>query len=214
MVAASDAQSDIAASLESVETQPLVENDPVTALAPVVFSVEVVGEEFYSVTAQPESVDGQVSLEVLDAGLATAYGGSPSPGEPATVTVGGTPGTVLVRARSIGSRPDITAVLESVAGRQLDVGDPPATVSAPAVFDVDVVEGERRLIIATPQNDDWLSMEILSPGRDVPRYVYAADSGEAVVTLLAGEGAHQVRVTGSGVGRFFVVETEQVGGVP
>ncbi len=179
--------------------------------------VDASSDDLFTFTARPESPDVFVQIAVNDAdGLPTgSFASSASPGEPATVSVGGAlPDDYQVIVTSSG-RTELTATLQSVEAQRIVPGSGPVQGIAPAVFDLDLVDGERRVVIVTPQGDEQLFMETRSPGGDGPTNMYSPGLGEPLVVLLSGAGTHRVRITGTGLDDgSFVIETVQVAGGP
>jgi hypothetical protein len=130
------------------------------------------------------------------------------------VTLGGSlPGRYLLFVTSFAGTHELAATLESIEAVEIVLGSGPVPrYAVPAVLDLDLVAGERRLVIVSPLGDTELWLEIASPGRDELTYVYPNGLGQPVLALLEGAGAHQIRVNGSG-GSFFI-ETDEVGETP
>ena len=208
---------DITATLQPIESQQLLENDPVTVPAPAGFDVDVIEGQSLIFTAQPESSDSVLDVSVQDAdGNATgSSGSSPSAGEPATVTLGGgLPGHYRIIVNDADASTDVTATLQPAETKLLTLGSAPVDGVAPAIFDIDLAAGERALVVVTPQGDDSMYMTISSDESDAPTVVYP-DLDQPVVGVLTGEGTHQIAVEtfGGGDGSF-TIETSDVGEGP
>ncbi len=216
IVDSSVALSDITANLLTLEAQRVVENKPVTTAAPAVFSVDVAENQLVTFTAQPASANSSLAITVNDAdGFATGSAVSPSAGESATVSFGvDSTGPFQIIVTSSGGLTDLTATLQSVEAQQI-LGSGAVTANvAPAIYDLDLVGGERRLVIVTPQDDGGVFMEISSPGRELST-VSSPGPDAPIVALLSGEGRHRVVVRSGGAGgESFIIETEPVGGGP
>jgi hypothetical protein len=210
-------QSDITANLRTLETRQLTENETVTTATPAAFSVQVAENQLVTFTAQPESATSILVIEfhAVDGSFEDSAV-SPSPGEAVTVSLGVdsiSPFQILVT--SAGGVTDMTASLRSVEAQQIVLGSGLVLANvAPAIFDVELADGERRLVIVTTQEDNGLYMQISSPGHELSN-VNSPGTGQALVALLSGEGRHRVVVRGSAAGgESFIIETEPVGGGP
>ena len=164
-------------------------------------------DDLFTFTAEPTHPDSDLTIQVNGPdGFAGLYAGSPAPGEPATAIIDGSiPGAYQIIVAS-DNESEITATLQFVEAEQIVPGNGPVQGVVPAVFDLDLVDGERRVVIVTPQGDQELRVEIRNPGRDEPTDLPGL--GEPLVALLSGAGTHQIRVTGTELGEAsFVIET-------
>ena len=217
IVGSTEPDTDIIATIRRVESVDLLEDEPVTVAAPAAFDVDVIEGQTLTFTAQPDAEDSFLDVSVQDAdGNETGSARAPEAGEPATVSLGGGfPGRYRIVVSYSGAPTDVTATLQAADTEPLALGSAPVDGVAPAIFDIDLAAGERRLVIVTPLGDDSLSLTISSPDSDAPALVDAPDLGEPTVALLTGEGTHQVSVESFGGGDgLFSIEIQDVAGGP
>ncbi len=217
IVGSAEPDTDIIATIRRVESADLLEDEPVTVAAPAAFDVDVIEGQTLTFTAQPDAEDSFLDVSVQDAdGNLTDSASAPSAGEPATVSLGGGfPGRYRIVVSYSGAPTDVTATLQAADTEPLGPDSAPVDSVAPAIFDIDLAAGERRLVIVTPLGDDSLSLTVASPDSDAPSVVDAPDLGEPTVALLSGEGTHQVSVESFGGGDgLFSIEIQDVAGGP
>lgn len=202
VVGSAEPDTNITATMQPVESVTLVEDEPVTVAAPASFDVEVVEGQTVTFIAEPEAADGDLTVSVQGAdGFPTgATSTSPSPGESASVSLGGgAPGSYRIIVNYSGAPTDVTVSLQPAETESLAFGSSPVAGVAPTIFDIEIAAGEQGLVILTPpQGDDSLWMTISSPGSDVPSYVYSPGPGQPLTALLTGEGTHEIMVDTSG----------------
>lgn len=195
-VASNEPDDQITAALEAVAPRLLASGATEAVTAPAVFDVAVDGDGLLVFTAAPDTDDAFVEVRIYDPdGIPTDFARSNLSGDPVAVAVdsfgAGLTGTYRLAVTSTEPNDQITASLDTVTARRLDVGrsDP---VAAPAAFDVTAPPGEPIVFTAAPGTDDaFVDVTVHDPGGFPIASERSLDGGDPVAVVI-----------GTGGGRF------------